>query len=379
MSLAKHKEIRTPQKRRSRARRKLAVLTATALAVLGVIYAFLPREAQGPRGEPWEHWPDAESAGFSEEGLEEVLSYTRTLGTTGLVVVRGGKVTLEYGKVEARGFMAEGRTSVMAMVYGKPVMDGTIDLSLTLEQLGIDDRGGLLPVEKRATIEDLLTNRSGIYHPTEFIDPTKGIPPRGSVEPGSHFHFHSWGGLAARVIFTMLTDRDLFQAIGEDLGYPLGLQDFDWGRHNPGRDRSKSEFTLFQLYVSTRDVARFGQLMLQEGEWKGEQLVPREWVKRMTSVVTPAQEVHPDRYQGLGLGYGLGWWVWHDPDPQGPYVGGYTYIADWGQFLTVLPKLNMVVAHQVFAGWYGAPERSVNWEEFQGILDRLFAALPNPP
>jgi CubicO group peptidase (beta-lactamase class C family) len=327
---------------------------------------------------PWEYWPDAKSAGFSAAGLEEVISYTRTIGTTGLKVVKGGKVVLEYGDIEARGFMAEGRASVMAMVFGKPVLDGTIDLSLTLEDLGIDDRGGLLPREKKATIEHLLTNRSGVYHATEFIDPTRGLPPRGSVEPGSYFYFHSWGGLAAREIFTMLTGRDLFQAIGEDLGEPLGLQDFDWRRQRPSRDRSRSVFPLFHLYVSTRDVARFGQLMLQEGEWEGEQLIPRAWVERMTTVVTPPEEVQPERYRGRGLGFGYHWWVWHEPDPEGPYDGAYTYIADWGQFLTVLPKLDMVVAHQVFAGWYGAPERSVSFEDYLGVLERIVAARGGP-
>jgi CubicO group peptidase (beta-lactamase class C family) len=84
--------------------------------------------------------------------------------------------------------------------------------------------------------------------------------------------------------------------------------------------------------------------------------------------------VHPERYRDKGLGFGYQWWVWHEPDPNGPFVGAYTYIADWGQFLTVLPKLDMVVAHQVIAGWYGAPERSVSWEAYEGVLERIVAA-----
>lgn len=374
MLIENHGKSSKRRRRLRRSRRRGTLLTGIGMVLLASAWVVFANGPRGPTGEPWGRWSDAASAGFSEAGLREVRAYVGTLGTTGLVVLKGGKVLLEYGDIEARGFMAEGRTSVMAMVYGKPVTEGTIDLGLTLEELGIDDRGGLLPLEKQATIEDLLTNRSGVYHPTEFLDPTRGVPPRGSVEPGTYFYFHSWGGLAAREIFTILTGRDLFQAIGEDLAAPLGLQDFNWRRSNPGRDRSRSVFTLFHLYMSTRDVARFGQLMLQNGEWRGEQLVPREWVNRMTTVVTRPDEVNPDRFQGRGLGYGLGWWVWHQPDPEGPYVGAYAYIADWGQFLTVLPKLDMVVAHQVFAGGYRAPERSVQWEEFQGILDRLAAA-----
>jgi len=328
----------------------------------------------GPRGEPWERWPNAENAGFSAEGLKQVLDYTKTLGTTGLVVVNGGKVLLEYGDIVQLGYMAAGRYSILAMVYGEPVTDGTIDLDLTLEELGVDDRQGLLPIEKQATIEHLLTDRSGVYHPTEFGNGPEGTPARGSVEPGSHFLPHPWGGLALRDIFEALTGRTFFEAVGRDLAEPLGLQDFNWKRQNPGHDRSRSVFTLYNLYVSTRDVARFGQLMLQNGEWRGEQLIPREWVERITSVVTSPEDLNPEGYRGRGLGFGYQWWPWHDPDPEGPYAGAYTYLGSYGQYLTILPKLDMVVAHQVFAGWYGPPDRSVGWDQYEGILERLVAA-----
>jgi CubicO group peptidase (beta-lactamase class C family) len=370
MLLKKHREIRTRQARRRKSQRRWALLTAGGLVMLGLAYAYFPR---GGRGEPWEYWADAESAGFSEAGLQNVVSYTEALGTTGLVVVKGGKVLLEYGDIEARGYMAEGRYSIAAMVFGKPVMDGTIDLGLTLAEMGIDDKEGLLPREKQATIRDLLTFRSGVYHPTEFGDPEEA-PPRGSVEPGSRFHFSSWDGLALKPVFELLTDRTLFQAIGEDLGHPLGLQDFNWKRQNPGHERTRSYFTVYNLYVSTRDVARFGQLMLQKGEWKGEQLIPREWVEEMTTIVTPAEELYPEEYRSRGMGFGYMWWIWQDPDPEGPYVGAYTYTGSYGQYLTVVPKLDMVVAHQVFAGWFGPPDVDISWEEYQGILDRLVVA-----
>ena len=288
------------------------------------------------------------------------------------MVITGGKVLLEYGDVQAIGYMAAGRFTLAAMVFGKPVMDWIIDLDMTLAELGIDDRGGLLPRERDATIRDLLSFRSGVYHPTEFGDP-RGAPPRGSVEPGSRFQFdNSWDGLALMPIFELLTERTLFEAVGEDLGYPLGLQDFNWRRQNPGHERTRSDFTVYNFYVSTRDVARFGQLMLQEGAWEGRQLIPREWVEEMTTVVTPPEEVHPEEYRDRGLGFGYMWWVM--PDTVGPYAGAFTYTGSYGQYLTVLPKMDMVVAHQVYAGWFGPPDADVSWAAYQGILDRLTAA-----
>jgi len=365
-------------KGRKRVLKGLALAGALSILVLGLARAFLPRPSVELRRTPWEYWPSPESAGVSEAALEDVLSHVRSLGTTGLMVLKGGKVLMEHGDLEAKGFMAEGRCSVLAMLYGRAVSEGTIDLSLTLEDLGVDDRPGLLPTEKGATIEDLLTNRSAVYHHTEFIDPTEGLPARGSVEPGTHFYLHSWACLAARVVYEILTERGFSQAVEEDLAVPLGLQDYTPKAYNPGHDRSRSLFTLFHLYLSTRDVARFGQLMLQEGEWEGQQLIPRDWVTRMITMVTPPDEVNPPTYKRMGLGFGYQWWVWPDSDPKSPYAGAYTYRADWGQYLTVLPKLDMVVAHQRFAGGYGRPDRSVSFREYLELLDRIVAAAVGP-
>jgi hypothetical protein len=52
---------------------------------------------------------------------------------------------------------------VVICVYGYWVENGTIKLDTTLEQLNIDDIGGLLPIEKRATIHHVMTARSGVY------------------------------------------------------------------------------------------------------------------------------------------------------------------------------------------------------------------------
>jgi CubicO group peptidase (beta-lactamase class C family) len=127
----------------------------------------------------------------------------------------------------------------------------------------------------------------------------------------------------------------------------LRLLDFTRKNHNPGHDRWRSLFTLFHLYISTRDVARFGQLMLQKGEWEGRQLIPRDWVTRMTTMVTPPDEVNPARYQRMGLGFGY----------QVSVVG---------------------VAHQRFAGWYGRPDRSVSAREYLELLHRIVAATGDP-
>jgi CubicO group peptidase (beta-lactamase class C family) len=359
-----------------RRKRELGVWMAS-----GVILAFLFLGARAfvsrRFGEPWLYWPHPEAAGLVGDRLAEIEAYAGAVGTTGLVVVVGGKVALEYGDVTQRGYLAAGRSALLAMLYGPAVEDGRINLNLTLGEIGLDDREGLLPSEKKATIEEVLTGRSGVFHPSAFLWDVKETPPRGSHEPGTRFFYHWWAPLAACGIYELLTDRDFYEALHEDLGKPLGLQSFNGKRHRKFSHSKRSVFWIYDIYMSTRDIARFGQLMLQGGEWQGQQLIPREWVRRISSPVTPPGEVNTEGFPDRHLGYGFQWWVWEDTDPASPFAGAYTYIGQYGQYLTVLPKMDMVVAHQVYAGWY-EPDESVTWEEYVGILERLVAAKTTP-
>lgn len=87
-----------------------------------------------------------------------------SMKTTGLMVIVGGEVIFEYGNTTQVSYIASCRKSVLAMLLGKYIENGTINLNTTLEELGIDDIGGLLPIERKATIDHLVTSRSGIYH-----------------------------------------------------------------------------------------------------------------------------------------------------------------------------------------------------------------------
>ena len=342
---------------------KVRVAVAAAGIVAVVVGA---RLLFGGRGQPLDRWTSAESAGYSEQALDEVTRYAREVGTTGMVVLVDGKVLMEYGDVVSVGYIAGARTAILALLFGNPAASGTIDLSARIGDLGVEDLGGLLASEKRATVEQLLTGRSGVYHPSAFLWDPETTPPRGTREPGTSFFGHQWGALAACGVYEALTGRDFHRAVEEDLGEPLGLRDYRWRRHRKYGQDQRSAYLIYDLYFSARDLARIGQLMLQGGEWQGEQLVPRDWVARITAVATPREELDTEVDRQRPVGFGHYWWAWQEPDPEGPYAGAFTTRGQYGQFLTVLPALNMVVAHQVRAGDF-APETTVTWEEYEAI------------
>ncbi len=88
-------------------------------------------------GKTWERIKDLAKVGYSAEDLEKVIEYTKTLDTTGLMVVVGGKVLLEYGDLEELSYLASVRKSILAMLYGKYVGNQYIDESNTPD-LAID-------------------------------------------------------------------------------------------------------------------------------------------------------------------------------------------------------------------------------------------------
>ena len=336
------------------ARRSIAALLAIALGAgcsRGASQSAAPASSSASAAvypaRSWERIGRPEDAGFSSARLAEVLKRADSLGTTGMMVVVGGRVLLEHGDVEEVSYLASVRKSILSMLYGNYVANGTVRLDKSLAQMGIDDRLGLTDAEKRATIHDLLSARSGIYHPASNSgDDLASAPPRGSQPPGAYMLYSNWDFNAVGTIFAQETGRAIYDALESDLARPLGLQDFDRGRHRLSGDTTRSRHLAYHIHLSTRDMARIGYLMLREGSWNGRQLVPREWVKQSTRAITPVAEMNPERRRADRFGYGYLWWVWDGPAATGPFEGAYTGIGAGGQYITVIPALDMVVAHK---------------------------------
>jgi CubicO group peptidase (beta-lactamase class C family) len=131
----------------------------------------------------------------------------------------------------------------------------------------------------------------------------------------------------------------MFEALGRKVAVPLGMQDFgpDDGRYQRGPE---SEHPVYKLRMSARDLARVGLLYVRKGRWGARQIVPADWVNAST-------RRHSDL--GGGRGYGLLWWT-VAADASGDsistreplfYASGYG-----GQYVIVIPTLDMVVVHR---------------------------------
>jgi CubicO group peptidase (beta-lactamase class C family) len=158
---------------------------------------------------------------------------------------------------------------------------------------------------KAMTVRDLLTMTCG--HDTE----PKAVGGAPSVKqflahpvvfkPGTHFQYNTMGSYVLSAIVTKVTGQTELDYLKPRLFEPLGIE-------NPRWDTSPEGNSLggYGLYLVTEDIAKFGQLYLQKGQWHGKQLIPREWVEQATSKqVSNDKEGHskigPDWQQGYGF------------------------------------------------------------------------------
>ena len=102
-------------------------------------------------GQPWEEYLSYEESGFDANKLDKLTEFIeKKSNTTGLIAIYKGKKFFEYGDLEHISYIASNRKSILAMLMGKYVENGIIDLNQTLEDLEMDDLEGLMDIEKKS-------------------------------------------------------------------------------------------------------------------------------------------------------------------------------------------------------------------------------------
>lgn len=320
----------------------------------------------------WEMMPDPEAEGIPSEAIAASLARAQSLDTTAYMAVKGGRVIFSYGDLAFLSYSASVRKSFLSMLYGRYVDSGEIRLDESLAEIGINDRLGLLPIELTATVHDLLRARSGVYHPRSNTgDSWASAPPRGSVVPGTYNLYNNWDFNALGTILTVKTGKNPYEAMLSDLARPLQMEDYSLEHQSFGGDYSLSVHLAYYYTMSTRDMARLGYLMLRRGNWNGEQVIPEWWVDHSLHLWTPAIERNPASARTSGIGYSYLWWIREVPESS-PYYGSYAAHGAGGQYVMVVPRLDLVLAHKTNSS---GTSLSVSRTQFYAMADILVEAM----
>jgi CubicO group peptidase (beta-lactamase class C family) len=298
-------------------------------------------------GASWQRITTPEKAGWSKDRLAAARQFAETdsIHTSAVMIVQGGEVVDQWGDFDKKIDAYSVRKSLISALYGIYSSEGLIDISETLEQLGIDDSPDpLTKEEKQARVVDLLGARSGVYHLVDFetASMTKNRPSRGSHAPGTFWYYNNWDFNVLGTIFEKKTGLKIGQAFYERIAKPIGMQDFQpndvFYFGGPA-----SIHPTYHFEITARDLARFGLLYLHHGRWNGKQIVPEAWVEKSSH----ASEMISSNGVNLG-GYEYLWWIdyggVHFPEVSLP--GIYSARGAGAHYLFVIPTLDLVVVHR---------------------------------
>ncbi len=323
---------------------------------------------------------DPASAGWNTTGLDSVRAAISRMNSSAMVIVDGGRVVMSYGDLTEQSYLASVRKSVLSMLYGIEVARGRVDTSKSLARLGIDDRQALSAAEREATVQDLLAARSGVYHPASNPgDNLADAPRRGSQRHGAYQLYSNWDFNALGTIFEQETGRNIYDAVEAELAIPLEMQDWRRDLQRKSGDTTRSRHLAYHMHFSTRDMARIGYLMLRNGRWQDRQIVPADWVRLSTSAITPLEEMNPAATRRGRFGYGYLWWAYDGAWSGGVYEGAYSGVGAVGQYITVIPRLDLVITHKTVPR---AGNPGVRHNDYWALVDKIVAAktgtVPTP-
>lgn len=260
--------------------------------------------------------------------------------------------------------------SVTATLIGIAIQQGRIRSTQAplLSFLDGYDLSRLDPRVKKATLADLLTMRTGIEwheqdrpldstnttlqleHSKDWIQFTLSQP--SDAEPGTKWVYNSGGSALMAEVVRKATGMHADAYAKERLFGPLGMP-FHWKKTPTGHPDTEGG-----LYLSPLDLAKIGQLYLDDGQWAGQRLLPAGWAKEATSRIVDHINQNPN-----SPGYGYQWWRY---DRRGTDVWAGNGFG--GQFLLVLPAHRMV---GVVNSWnvFGTPATGVLVPFIDALLD----------
>jgi CubicO group peptidase (beta-lactamase class C family) len=161
-------------------------------------------------------------------------------------------------------------------------------------------------------------------------------------EPGTFYLYNSIGTYMLSAIVQQVTGEKIVDYLTPRLFEPLHIDKPKWEESPQGINCGG-----WGLYLKTEDLAKMGQLLLQKGEWNGQQLIPAEWVaemsKKQVESINPGTRMEEAEAKGMTKetsdwmqGYGYQMWRCRP--------GCFRADGARGQYIIVVPDKNAVIA-----------------------------------
>jgi CubicO group peptidase (beta-lactamase class C family) len=287
----------------------------------------------------------AEQVGMRSERLAEVIKSLRSHNRDihSLMVLRNCKVVVElYAERVTRDHnhaVYSVTKSILATLLGGLLKSGEISTldapvaSVFAASTAFDP--DKLEKARRIRIKDVMSMSSGLdYRHDPSGHPIYGAADRFQFalgpalihEPGQRFNYSDGDASIAGAVVAAAAGKDLVSYGNEVLFGPLGFKNVEWWF----RDKAGRYPGGWGLRLRAVDMAKFGQLYLQNGRWQDRTIVDAEFVRQAWKPSAAASQ------------YGLFWWRWVRELPEiGPvhFANGFK-----GQRIYVVPKHRIIIA-----------------------------------
>ena len=318
-------------------------------------YTTIPARSETPLSLPQQ--PASLPDSFTFRGVtHRTENWKKARSVTSMVVLHNGKITheeyLQGTSADDLRISWSVAKSFLSATFGIAVDAGVIS--------SLDDQVvGYVAALKGtaydgATIRNVLNMSSGVDFNEDYLDYHSDINRMGRVlalgksmddfaasltrrafTPGTFCKYVSIDTHVLGMVLRQATGRSVPDYMAEKLLRPMGLEADPYFL----TDGFGTAFVLGGLNLCTRDYARFGLLCAQDGHLNGQQIVPKDWIRRSTisSAPIPAPDVAATD-EGL-LGYGYQWWL-----PPEAEEGEFFAIGIYGQYIYVNRQKNTVIA-----------------------------------
>jgi CubicO group peptidase (beta-lactamase class C family) len=269
------------------------------------------------------------AAAVDAERLEDLRRAAEAANSDAVVVYRDGELVAEWyfdkerGPIEAMSVVK----SLVAVGIGRLVTLGKLELDQPVHTLFPEWKQGR---KQHITVRHILTHTSGLQN-----EPNAGLEiypapdalqlalaAELSHDPGEHFAYNNKAvNLLSGIIERAYGER-MDRFFERELFAQMGIDEAGWYYDRAGRPHAMAGIRLH-----ARDLAKFGQLVLDRGTWNGERLVSEEFVDEMVAHV-----------EGLPSSVAMLWWR------RGEAWVGDGYL---GQYLVVVPRTRTVAVRQI--------------------------------
>ena len=282
------------------------------------------------------------------KNLDTLLEET---GTTAFIVINDGTILYEnYFNGNQRDSIVTSFSiakSITALIVGIAIDDGYIESLEDPVTKYMPELKNVDPRYTNITLRHLLSMKSGIrfkdtdipwhdksrayYHPN-LREVVTNLPI--ATAPGDEFVYNTFNPIILGMIVERATGQSVVEYFEARFWQRMGMEyEASWSIDSEEDAMAKMESGINARAI---DFAKIGQLLLSDGNWNGEQIVPKKWI-------ADSKKIDPEnRVSKIGenIYYQNGWWLYGPTETDKFTVSGWGHL---GQYLFVFPDENMLV------------------------------------